>query len=285
MRADSVQGIETTLAVGCPNVCDYCPQKVLLSKYKGDRVITLDNYKRCMETVPVSRHLTFAGQVEQFVNPDCAQIMKWARDRGHEMSMSTTLSHISHADIDMVASIPMRTTVVHVPADDGKIHMPIDAAYLDRLQHAVNAWKHKPDFIIAVYGQPHPAVLPIWNASGVPIVNYGLHDRAGNLPDLAGVKHDRHRGKLPICGKVLVGHLYPNGDLSLCCNTYSLEVIFGNLFQQSYASCFEGEAFRAFIKKVRSENEDNPCRRCHDSFKSVNVEDRERVRTLEAEFP
>jgi len=274
MRKDQVQGIEVTLHIGCPNWCEYCPQSLLLSRYQGPCDVTLAEFQQHFSTVPVSKHLTFMGQGEQFVNPDASKIMLWAHQRGHQMSLSTTLSHTTHEDIDALAHIPFRTTVIHVPADDGKMRVVVDDAYLDRLKHAIAAWRHCDDFIISVFGIAHPKVRPIWAASGVPVVNYGLQDRAGNIPHLW---HHRQSGKLPICGKLFVGAILPNGDVTICCNDYSMECVWGNLKQQTYASVFETDKFRAFIKSLESPDSDVICRRCNDSFKAVNAEDRSRV--------
>ena len=280
MRQDSVQGMEITLHVGCPNKCDYCPQNVLLSKYQGERTITLEDFQKCMESVPTTRHLTFMGQVEQFVNPNATKIILWAHSRGYQMSISTTLSHTTHEDIDALAHVPFRTTVIHVPANDGRIHMPIDDAYIERLKHAINAWKHHRDFIISVFGIAHPKVLPIWHASGIPIVNFGLNNRAGNLPNWPNISQAVHGGSLPLCGKYLCGQLLPNGDVCMCCDDYGLTYVWGNLKTQTYDSLFQTDKFKKFIKSLSNPNFEVICRHCHDSFKTVNPEDISRLQQV-----
>ena len=100
MKYDQVIGMEITLKVGCPNNCTYCPQETLLSRYKGEKTFTLDSFKKCLESVPVTRNLTFMGASEPFLNPQAAEIMLWAHNRGHKMSLSTTLLNIKHEDIE-----------------------------------------------------------------------------------------------------------------------------------------------------------------------------------------
>lgn len=274
MRYNQIIGMEITLQVGCPNNCTYCPQGVLLSKYKGEKSFTLESFQKCLETVPITRNLTFMGSSEPFLNPFAKEIILWAYNRGHKMSISTTLSHATHEDIDAIAHIPFTDTVVHVPANDGKMYINVDDEYCSRFEHAIAAWRNHPDFVISVFGIAHPKILPIWKKSGIPIVNFGLHDRAGLI---SWVKHNKHVGKLPLCGKQFCGHLFPNGDVARCCNDYTLSCIWGNLNEQSYSEIYKSEKFKKYIKSLEDPNSEVPCRYCNDGYKSLNPEDKHRT--------
>ena len=277
MKYTQIMGMEVTLQIGCPNNCTYCPQSTLLSKYQGVRSFTLDNFKRCIESVPITRNLTFMGAVEPFVNPQAADIMIYAHERGHAISLSTTLSHITHEDIDKIKHIPFTDTVVHVPADDGKMKLVVDEAYCERFTHAIAAWRNHPDFVISVFGNAHPMILPIWRASGIQIVNFGLHDRAGLIPWLT---HNKKQGKLPLCGKQFCGHLFPNGDVARCCNDYTLSCIWGNLYEKTYAEIYQTKKFKDYIKSLEDPNSDVPCRYCNDGYKCLNPDDKNKTYDL-----
>jgi hypothetical protein len=280
MKYDVPIGMEVTLKIGCPNACDYCPQGVLAKAYHGEREFTLDSFRYCLERgeVPVTRNLTFMGFGEPFLCRDAARIIRWAMaERGHGGSWSTTLRGITHADIDALADLRPTDTVIHVPDDRGQMKLEPDDNWCELFKHAIDAWRHHPDFVISVFGIAHPKVRPIWEASGIPVVNFGLHDRAG-LVDCEGCRHHkRHEGRLFDCGKRFCGHLLPNGDICRCCSDYGLANVWGNLKETTYAELYRGEKFRAFMASLADPNSDVACRNCNDGYHQVNVEDRHKT--------
>lgn len=272
MKYDVPIGMEITFRVGCPNICTYCPQARLLKAYKGEREFTLDSFKRCIEggEVPVTRNLTFMGFSEPFMAKDCTKMITWAmKERGHGGSWSTTLRGATHDDIDKLAELDPTDTVVHVPANDGRMNLEPDDHWLDLFKHAIAAWRHHREFVISVFGIAHPKVKPIWEASGIPVVNFGLHDRAGQIPWL---HHTYIKGPLPLCSKRWCGHLLPNGDVCRCCTDYGLENVWGNLNTQKYMDLYRSEKFREYMKACGSESDDVPCRHCTDGYRQTNNE-------------
>lgn len=279
MRGDVKIGIELTLRVGCPVSCSYCPQKLFLSKYKGEREFTLESLKRTFEVgqVPITKNITVMGFSEPFQARDCAKIIRWIHNRGHGCSISTTLVGITHQDIDDLADIPFTDSVIHVPANDGCMHIDVTDEYCELFRHVIKAWRHHPDFVISVFNNPpHPKLYPIWVESGVHIPCNGLHDRAGLLPDLNApyVKHGPNVGKLQICGKQFNGHILPNSDCIRCCNDWGMACVWGNLLETTYYDMYHSPKFRAYIKSLEDPNSTPPCRWCHDGYKQTNVEDR-----------
>lgn len=289
MKPDATIGLEITLKIGCPMNCSYCPQELLLKKYPKDapRAFTLESFQKCLASVPVTRHLTFMGACEPFQNKQATAMMQWSHDRGHELSISTTLFGATHEDIDAVAKMRMTDMVVHVPADDGRMNLEPTDEWMELLKHAVAAWRHNPEFLISVFGRPHPKILPFWLESGIPLVNFTYHNRAGLLSgrhqDMAGRALPfpsgvhRNPGQLPICGKQFCGHLLPNGDVVRCCNDYGMECLWGNLNENTYAEIYAGEKFKAYMRSLADPSSEIPCRYCHDGFKSVNKEDRHKT--------
>lgn len=292
MKPNAIIGMEITMQVGCPMNCEYCPQEVLLRRYpKGEpRAFTLESFKKCLESVPITRHLTFMGASEPFMNPQCAEIITWAHERGHELSISTTLKGATKEGIDALANLRMTDVIIHVPADDGRMNLEPTDAWCALFEHAIAAWRHYPEFLISVFGTAHPRVMPIWKASGIPFVNFGYHNRAGlltgrrpemqarNLHYVTGTH--RNEGKLPICGKQFCGHLLPNGDLVRCCNDFGMECVWGNLNTQTYAEIYNSPKFKAYIKSLEDPNSEVPCRYCHDGFKEVNPDDQHKTYDL-----
>jgi hypothetical protein len=284
MRPDVPIGMEVTLFVGCPIRCEYCPTALLNSKYHGARVFTLDSFKRALDEigrVPVSRNLTFMGHADPYLCKDATKIMRWAlQERGHMGSVSTILQYCSFEDIDALAEMKDRLTdtVVHCPANDNLMTgLKVDDSYVEKFKYAIKVLRSNPDFTLQVYNTvPHPAIHKIWADSGIPIPCYGLHDRAGHLPNLNTpfIKHGPRTGAIPLCGKQFCGCLWPNGDLGRCCNDWAMENVWGNLFRETYYDCYHTPAFRSYIKSLQDPNSTPRCRTCHDSYHQVNVEDR-----------
>lgn len=284
MRPDVPIGLEVSLAVGCPVACTYCPQAELLRVYKGPRQFTLDSFKRVMEVgqVPITRNLTIMGHCEPYVCSDATKIMKWAfLERGHKGSISTTLHGCSFEDIDALAEMKDRLTdtIIHCPAADDRMPgLKVDEAYVEKFKYAIKVLRNNQDFVLQVYDtNPHPAIHKIWSESGIHIPRFGLHDRAGLLPNLQSpyIRHGKQTtGKIPLCGKQFCGCVWPNGMLGRCCNDFGMKTIWGNLLETTYYDCYHSQKFRDYIKSLEDPNSTPPCRYCWDSFHQLNESDR-----------
>jgi len=275
--------MELTLSIGCPIRCDYCPQDLLLSKYKGTRFFTIDSFKRAFETgqVPATVNCTFMGTSDPYLCKDATKIMKWAlMERGHMGSVSTVLTYCSYEDIDALAEMKDRLTdtIIHCPAADDRMPgLKVTPEYVEKFKYAVRVLRQNQDFVLQVYNtDPHPAIHQIWAESGVHIPRFGLHDRAGHLPNLQGpyVRHATRPFPIQICGKLWNGHAFPNGDVGRCCNEWAMENIWGNLYETTYYDMYHSQKFRDYVKSLEGPNTDPRCRHCMDSFHQCNPEDR-----------
>jgi radical SAM protein with 4Fe4S-binding SPASM domain len=277
MKRDTPIGLEVTLIVGCPVACDYCPQGNLLKAYArrgGARLFTLDSFQRCVDSVPIRRQFNFMGASEPFLCPDASRIIRWSYERGHSVGLSTTLLGITREDIDRLADIPFDSTTIHVPGNDGRMNigaLKMDRAYCEIFEYVIQKWRHHAEFVISCYTEPHPALKPIWVASGIPLVHFGLHDREGQIP---WIGHQRLVGRLPVCGKLFCGHLFPNGDIARCCGDFGMKNVWGNLYRQTYSQIMDSPAWHQYMRDRQDESKDTPCRRCGDAYKELNMEDR-----------
>ena len=277
MKSDALIGLEVTLIIGCPWGCDYCPQDRLQAAYKkrgGARMFTLESFQRCVESVPRHRQFSFMGASEPFLCPDAGKIIRWAYDRGHPVGLSTTMLGLTRETVDLLADIPFGSTTIHVPGDDGRMSLAafkLDRNYLDLFDYVIQKWRHHDEFVISCYTEPHPAIKPVWMASGIPLVHFALHDREGQI---AWVGHQRIKGRLPVCGKLFCGHLFPNGDIGRCCGDFSMNNVWGNLYTNNYAEIMDSPAWHQYMRDRQDESLDVPCRYCGDAYKELNVEDR-----------
>jgi MoaA/NifB/PqqE/SkfB family radical SAM enzyme len=105
--------IEITTNLPCTNKCRYCPQDVLMGVYKGDLVLSLDRFKRCLNNVPQDVEVRFAGFSEPFLNPECIDMIEYARDGGHSLHLFTTLVGLTDEQAERLSKITFAKLRVH----------------------------------------------------------------------------------------------------------------------------------------------------------------------------
>lgn len=82
--------LEITTYLPCPNKCSYCPQEKLMSKYKGEKVLTIANFKKALRNTPKDVQIHFSGFGEGFVNKDCHEMVEIADKEGYVIHVYTT---------------------------------------------------------------------------------------------------------------------------------------------------------------------------------------------------
>ena len=235
---------------GCIVDCVFCPQRTLEKVYKGTRILTLDNFKMLIDKVPKDVRITFAGFTEPWMNKYATDMVLYAHNQGHPVSVFTTAVGLSVEDCEAIAHIPFAGNpnggfCVHLPDSEMLARHPITPNFLKTLEWLRDNQHRIQNFQIMSMGpELHPSIKHIFPTAPY----YQMYSRAGNLfreavlkPQLMTLK-DRwnavsHADRNRTCG--CVEHLYhnvllPNGDVSLCCMDYGLEHIIGNLFDQSY---------------------------------------------------
>ncbi|NLO46755.1 MAG: radical SAM protein [Clostridiales bacterium] len=175
--------VEITTQIGCPIRCKYCPQALLLSRYKGPSRLSMTDFVKICDRIPDHVDIHFSGMCEPFVNPEAVEMAEYAAKK-NRLSIFTTLTGLDKDKYDRLRKIPYRWFCVHVPDGQLNTKMKCTPAYLDLLRYVT---ENRPDcekFWFSIHGDYHPATIPI-------IVHFesenNLIDRAGNL-DLAWVK-------------------------------------------------------------------------------------------------
>lgn len=246
--------MEVTTSVpqgGCAVDCVFCPQRLLVERYQGNRVMSLANFQQWVDKIPQDVRITFSGFVEPWLNRRCSDMVLYAHERGHPISVFTTGIGMSVEDIERICHIPFVGEpnggfTFHLPDSELLAKHPITPGYI-RLCEWVRDNRHRiQNFkLMSMGAQIHPAVAHCFDQN---FVVGNMWDRAGNLsreailkPELMNIQHRwnriQHTDGPRTCG--CVENLYhnvlmPNGDVSLCCMDYGLDNIIGNLDNQSY---------------------------------------------------
>lgn len=209
--------IEITTIFPCAVNCSYCPQALWKSVYKGERLLTLDNFKRALSNVPLSVMVDFSGFAEPFLNPDCIDMIEHACSSGYRVELKSTFIGLTDEAADRLDKLKLGTVWYHAPPYD---HAPGISA---------PDGKKRPPRV----GDESPYASRAF-VTHTQRVHDAVHTtRAGNLSPETPKDWDSRR----ICAKSRdhkVNVMMPNGDVYICCCDYGLKHKLGNLFETHY---------------------------------------------------
>jgi len=254
--------LEITPKIGCSISCAYCPQDKLIAAYsKRSNIfeLTFDNFKTCLDKVPLNVDVIFSGMCEPFLNPDCSKMVLYAHERGHKVGVDTTLAGMNLSDIEIMEKIPFRYFGVHLPSKEAKEQIKVDNNYLTLLDKIS---KSRIKIFYKFHGSlPHPQVKSIvGNIHWAPIVT-----RSGNLKRENRLYPKRKKGVIGCRRNLCWNVLLPNGDVLLCSSDYGVQHVLGNLLYDDYNSLFCNEEFFKVKKGLSDPSIDILCRYC-DTF-------------------
>lgn len=245
--------IEVSATATCPMRCSYCPQDKLEKAYHGPKELTPEVFGKCLNNLTPGDAIYFAGFTEPCVNPHIVELIESCLSRGHRTQLYTTGRGLN---------VQQARTLAHSSLDLIYLHLPDAAGNLSHCESTVPILNilatHRNAFCMTMDNVPHASVENIWNA--IPRGHSGMHDRAGNLVQL---EHRYHKGPIK-CGVAPgLDHsvLLPDGRLALCCMTYSLEHIIGNLAEKPYAEILRDGPIRR-IFEAQQNGGDIACRKC-----------------------
>ena len=234
---------------GCVVDCVFCPQRTLQESYTGNKFLSIDDFKTCVNKIPKEVRITFAGFTEPWLNPECTDMLLYAHERGHPISVFTTGIGMKLDDIERIKHIPFAGQpnggfTLHLPDQDKKAKHPITDRYVKVIERFGELRNEIQNFNVMSMGEIDSSVKHVFSKSHIP----EMWSRAGNLlhesilkPELLNRKNEYksvyHGEKPRTCGcleKLYHNVVLPNGDVSLCCMDYGLEHIIGNLIEQDY---------------------------------------------------
>lgn len=254
-----MSSLEITTRIGCRVNCLYCPQNILMGAYRKkfgqQTLLSFQDFMRCIQSVPKSVNIHFTGMCEPFLNPHCADMILYAYQRGHGVTVSTTLVGMSENDFDKISEVEYDTFWLHLPSSDGLENIRIDEGYLSLLKKIISSnITLKPHFHGVGLHQKIKSLI-----DGVPRVL--VNSRAQRLFSGEGVKR-KNRGVIRCYRNLRSNVMLPNGVVVLCCNDYSLDHVLGNLLDTPYSDLFNGEEFKEVQIGLCDESSNIICRYC-----------------------
>lgn len=265
--------LEITTKIGCiPNMCSYCPQVLLMQKYKhitSDRYMSLETFKTCVDKVPKNIEISFSGYAECFLNPDCSKMILHANNSGFKINLYSTLMGMTLQDINDIKNIKFNHISIHLPDIDKVMKVEVDDHYLKVAKEFQKVFPHNHAH---VYGRPYPELESIFQIRVMKHDTKDLHSRANNVKIEYINQKERLKGRIR-CGarlrektdKIDISVLLPNGDIQLCCMDYGLKHKIGNLLVNSYEELFDSNEYKRIIQEMDEEDSDILCRTCKEA--------------------
>ena len=272
---------EITTKIGCSNNCRYCPQKLLIQRYREKNpnaplMLSPADFSKMLEHIPRSLEICFAGFSEPFENPDAITMVRLAAEAGHDVSVYTTLRGLSMTDIQNISDIPFTDFIVHLPDEDGLMSLKPDKDYLEKLDFLQTLNINRLSFMcigkLSSVVRSHiqgeiQELVPTTRSGNVECQNCGdldfLETPEIDYPIICNRRFLARGHKfLSPCYTEFMNAL-PNGDVVLCCMDYGLEQIVGNILTTPYSEIFRSDAMN-HIQRVMEGKEPGKiiCHRC-----------------------
>jgi radical SAM protein with 4Fe4S-binding SPASM domain len=256
-----MKAVEITNVVGCPNNCVYCPQKTLLGVYEGNKVMSMDMLKTCVNSLnPKKVGVHFSGFGEPFINPNFVEMVKYLKDTGYEVWLFTTLRGANIEKLKKISSYGIDRIIVNL-INEKEQTVKLDDKYFESLSFVVKNDFGKKTFLKTKYTPKRSLDI----VKGCQVDSLVTVSRGGLLK---GWGFSRRTGKRLWCLREDQPVVLPNGEVVACSNDYGMNIRLGNLLSQSMAEIDQGEAKKNFIRDLRGRKIDicNNCEYAHTYF-------------------
>lgn len=278
--------LEITTMVGCPLMCNYCPQDTLRDAYGDDvKYMSLEDFKTVIDKLPKDVRLDFSGQAEPWTNPACTDMFEYAMGQGFKAAVFTTLYNWDETTVHRMGELIMNHAdqieifKIHFPDEAGnmkgwKFSEAWEYAYLGMRTIVQAAGIHYEAMTMSDDGV-HPAIRHLPGVGVSHSWSIAAHDRAGTL-DTERVSEQpikfgpKHRGPVK-CSKTAKFNqnvLLPNGEIAICCMDYAKKHVVGNLLQHNYAGIQTSAGMQYLLEQnARNEwTENTLCKSCTDAI-------------------
>ena len=264
---EKLRRLEISLTMGCALNCEYCPQSLLLHRYyendkKREKYLTFENFKKALEQVDEGATISICGMSEPFSNPDCADMIVYAHEKGHLICLDTTLMGAKLEDLEKIKGIPFENFILHIPDAEYRSKFLITPEYLELLKYVHET--QRIDYY-SCHGEIHKDVENLIDKEKYAGIQ--LQNRAGNLK-ISGLEKYENSGAF-ICLHETEGHIgiwgpvmLPDGTLVLCCNDYGMKNVLGNLLHHTWQEITQMEPYKKFVSGMNGNKEDLLCNTC-----------------------
>lgn len=249
--------LEISTVVGCKMNCDYCPQKVHVKTYTDktrETVMSLDNFKTILSTVPKECEIIFAGMAEPWLNKSCTDMVEYAFEQGYKVGVYTTLSGMTMTDVIRIHDLPFIHFTLHLPDEGGRMRLEPDEKYMQVLRKVLEVL----DVQLMCIGQVHPKVKEY--TGEIIDGSQGLISRGGLLK-----LTPRKQGKIRCSAmgpKMDQNIVLPNGDVLICCCDYSQKHVIGNLMYMNYEDLYTSPEYLRIKEGLEDDTKEIICRNC-----------------------
>jgi hypothetical protein len=238
----SASYLEITTSIGCTVNCrKYCPQEKYRELLGHILPLTLDKFKKLIDTLPESVGIIFAGLSEPFLNQQCTDMILYAHKKGHKIIIFSTLVGLKKQDAERIKDIPFERFVIHLPDAEGNAHIPVTTEYLETLGIIIQN---------------------IHNREFMDMGNKFVTDKHENI--IRGNPPPPKKGRLH-CYKYEAPDyiMLPNGDVFYCCQMKGLTGKVGSLYENTYAELTS--KYDKITKNLQTDP-DSYCRLCGVSY-------------------
>ena len=257
LRRPNMSSIIEVSAVGsCALDCGYCAQSKLKAAYNGPALMSRELFAACLNNLVRGDAVYFAGFVESCLHPQFMDLLEMVLSRGHRCEIYTTGRGLKLADAVKIAGDDRISKIVlHLPDASGHLsHSDNNVPILDVLS------THQGAEVMTMDNIPHASVQILYQK--LPQRRGAMHSRAGNV-ELGWVEKYGHSGPIKCGAAPQLDHpvLLPDGRLAMCCMTYSLEEIVGDLSKQPLSEILRGPQIQSILDRQRNGG-DVACRKC-----------------------
>lgn len=263
-----LSGLEFTLAMGCKVACHYCPQKMLITAYNhkfpnANKYMTFDDFKIILSKLTPECGIGWCGMSEPFQNPECAKMIKYAWEKGHKISLSTTLEGATWDDIRMIENVDFVSLVLHIPDSAMNSKFSLSNEWLEIFDYVNHNFSN---IGYSCHGETHE-IMKNRIILGRVYQN-SMHNRAGNL-EYEELPTKNVSGKKACFFGDINGNVYgwsptvlPNGAVVVCCNDYGLKHVLGNIIDQDWDEIFRGSEWKNIVDGWEGKNDTTLCYGC-----------------------
>jgi len=261
------KGLEVTTSPICINECAYCPREKFTAACMArgcTEQLSVKTFKKCLGKIPKTVLLIFSGFSEPWTNPHCTEMILYAHEQGFKIVIYSTIVGMDYEDINKIKTIPFVKFFIHLPDSKNRAKIKINKKYLNLFTKLISS-NIKNLVLISLFGYDkiHPQIKQLLRGYDLPFYSWPITSRAGNLPVKKWMRTPQRReGKLPLCFRLYINVLIPNGDVVLCCCDFGLKHVLGNLTISTYSSLFKSKEFSKIMEGLSDNSLDILCRVC-----------------------